>query len=150
VICGRQTVDGDTGQVGPELAEVLGASFLAYVSEVREVSEKVIRVKRMVEDGYEVLESPLPAVMSVVKEINVPRLPSLRGQMKAKSAQIPVWGATELGVPAEVVGLAGSATKVIKIFYPKRESRARMFSGTPENQVISLLEKLRESGLITG
>lgn len=150
VICGRQTVDGDTGQVGPEMAQVLGVPFLAYVSEVREASEKGMRVKRMVEDGYEVLESPLPAVISVVKEINKPRLPSLRGQMRAKSAKIPVWGIKELGVPAEAVGLSGSATKVVKIFYPKRESHAQILAGTPENQVISLLEKLRESGIITG
>jgi len=150
VICGRQTVDGDTGQVGPEMAEVLGVPFLAYVSEVREASEKGVKVKRMVEDGYEVLESPLPAMMSVVKEINQPRLPSLRGQIKAKSAKIPVWGTSELGVSAEAVGLSGSATKVVKIFYPKRESHAHLLSGTPENQAIGLLEKLRESGLITG
>ncbi|MFH0941883.1 MAG: electron transfer flavoprotein subunit beta/FixA family protein [Chloroflexota bacterium] len=150
VICGRQTLDGDTGQVGPEMAEVLGVPFVAYVSEVQEISEKEIRVKRMVEDGYEIIESPLPAVISVVKEINTPRLPSLRGQMRAKSAAVPVWTVRELGVPPEAVGLAGSATKVIKIFYPRRESRAEILAGAPENQVISLLEKLRASGIIPG
>lgn len=150
VICGRQTVDGDTGQVGPEMAEMLDVPFLAYVSEVQQVSGDGLRVKRMVEDGYEVIESPMPAVISVVKEINKPRLPSLRGQMRARSAAVQFWSIKELGVPPEAVGLSGSATKVIKIFYPKRENRAQILAGTPENQVISLLEKLRESGIITG
>jgi len=150
VICGRQTVDGDTGQVAPELAEVLEKPFVAYVSEVQEVSGQLMRVKRMVEEGYEVIETPLPAVISVVKEINVPRLPSLRGKIGAKSAVVPVWSATDLGASQEEVGLAGSATKVIKIFYPKRVSNAEILSGEPENQVINLIEKLRGNGIIRG
>jgi electron transfer flavoprotein beta subunit len=148
VICGRQTVDGDTGQVGPELAEVLEIPFVAYVSEVQEAGERGMRVKRMVEDGYEIIEAPLPAVISVVKEINVPRLPSLRGQMRARSATIPVWTIKDLGVTSEAVGLDGSATRVIKIFYPKRVSNAEILPGEPESQVICLIEKLRETGII--
>jgi len=148
VICGRQTVDGDTGQVGPELAEVLDIPFVAYVSEVQEAGERGIRVKRMVDDGYEIIETPLPAVISVVKEINVPRLPSLRGQIRARGATLPVWSIQDLGVVPEVVGLAGSATKVIKIFYPKRVSNAEILQGEPANQATSLIEKLRETGSI--
>lgn len=148
VICGRQTVDGDTGQVAPELAEVLEMPFVAYVSVVQEASGQSMRVKRMVEDGYEIIEAPLPAVISVVKEINVPRLPSLRGQMRARGATVPVWSVRELGVAQDMVGLAGSATKVIKIFYPKRVRNAEILTGEPENQVISLIEKLRETGIL--
>ncbi|MFA5316056.1 MAG: electron transfer flavoprotein subunit beta/FixA family protein [Dehalococcoidales bacterium] len=150
VICGRQTIDGDTGQVGPEIAEVLAVPFVAYVSEVKEIDEEGMRVKRMVENGYEIIESSLPAVISVVKEINTPRLPSLRGQMRARSAAVPVWTVHDLGIPEEAVGLAGSATRVIKIFYPQRVSRAEILSGDPEKQVTSLLEKLQESGIIQG
>ena len=150
VICGRQTVDGDTGQVGPELAEVIEIPFVAYVSEVHEAADDEMRVKRMVEEGYEIIVTPLPAVISVVKEINVPRLPSLRGQMQAKKAVIPTWNIDDLGVSQEAVGLAGSATKVIKIFYPKRISRAEMLTGNPEKQAVSLLDKLSEDGLIQG
>jgi len=88
IICGRQTLDGDTGQVGPGLSEMLGIPFVAYVSRVEEIRDGYIRVQRMVEEGYETIEMALPAVITVVKEINVPRLPSLRGSMKAKTAQI--------------------------------------------------------------
>jgi electron transfer flavoprotein beta subunit len=148
IICGRQTVDGDTGQVGPEVAEMLGIPFVAYVSKIEEVGDGYMRVKRMVEDGYEVMEAPLPAVLTVVKEINVPRLPSLRGLTRAKSAVIPVWTLHELGVDNNMVGLSGSATRVTKIFFPQRVSRGEIFQGELESQVSSLIDKLREAKVV--
>jgi electron transfer flavoprotein beta subunit len=102
----------------------------------------------MVEDGYEVMETPLPAVLTVVKEINVPRLPSLRGLAKAKSAVIPVWTVQELGVDNNMVGLSGSATRVIKIFFPQRVRRGEIFQGELESQVSSLVDKLREATIV--
>ncbi len=147
-ICGRQTIDGDTGQVGPELAEMLGIPFVAYVSQIEEINNKCMRVKRMVEDGHEVIETPLPAVISVVKEINIPRLPSLRGLAKAKSAAIPVWTARELGVDKNMVGLSGSFTQVIKVFFPQRVSQGEILQGELESQVESLVDKLRDTKLI--
>ena len=148
VICGRQTIDGDTGQVAPELAEMLDVPFVAYVSRVEEIKDGVIRVKRMVDEGYEVIEASLPVVISVVKEINVPRLPSLRGLTRAKSAIIPVWTAGELGVDESAVGLSGSFTKVIKVFFPQRVSQAEMLSGDLENQAATLINRLKENKLI--
>jgi electron transfer flavoprotein beta subunit len=148
VICGRQTIDGDTGQVGPELAEMLNIPFISYVSKVEEVSSGVMRVQRMVEDGYETIEAALPAVITVVKEINTPRLPSLRGMTKAKSAQIPTWTAQDIGIEKEKAGLAGSATQVVKVFFPQREHHAEMLKGDPEMQVGALIEKLREAKLV--
>ncbi|MFC2060379.1 electron transfer flavoprotein subunit beta/FixA family protein [Chloroflexota bacterium] len=148
VICGRQTIDGDTGQVGPELAEMLGIPFVAYVSEIEEISRGYMRVKRMVEEGHEVIETPLPAVITVVKEINVPRLPSLRGLARSKNAVIPVWTAQELDVAKDMVGLSGSATRVIKIFFPQRVSQSEMLQGTPESQTESLIDKLRDVKII--
>ena len=144
IICGRQTLDGDTGQVGPELAETLEIPFVAYVSKVEEIKEGYMKVQRMVEEGYEVIEMPLPAVITVVKEINVPRLPSIRGTMKSKSAQIPVWTAEDIGVEGDKAGIAGSPTRVVKIFFPKREHESEMLQGAPEQQVDKLLEKLEE------
>ena len=143
VICGRQTLDGDTGQVGPELSEMLGIPFVAYVSKVEEIGEGYMRVQRMVEEGYETIEMALPAVITVVKEINVPRLPSLRGSMKAKSAQIPVWTAADIGVEANRVGIAGSPTRVVKIFFPQRTRKSETLQGNLEEQVEQLMEKLR-------
>ena len=148
VICGRQTIDGDTGQVGPELAEMLEIPFVAYVSQIEEIANGQMRVQRMVEEGHEVIETSLPAVITVVKEINVPRLPSLRGLAKAKSAVISVWGAPDLGVDQSMVGLAGSATKVIKIFFPQSIHHGEILEGSLENKVASLIDKLRDTKLI--
>jgi len=148
IICGRQTLDGDTGQVGPEMAEMLGIPFIAYVSKIEEIENGRMQVQRMVEDGYETIETTLPAVITVVKEINVPRLPSLRGLARARSASIPVWKAEELGIDKNMVGLSGSATRVIRIFYPQRVSQAQIFEGSMEDKVDSLVEKLREAKLI--
>jgi electron transfer flavoprotein beta subunit len=148
VICGRQTIDGDTGQVGPELAEMMGVPFIAYVSKVDEIKDGLLRVQRMVEDGYETIEARLPSVITVVKEINRPRLPSLRGQMKAKSAQIPTWTAADIGIEKEKAGLSGSATQVVKIFFPQRVHRAEMLKGEPSAQVDALIERLKGAKLV--
>lgn len=142
IICGRQTLDGDTGQVGPELSEMLRIPFVAYVSKVEEIRDGYIRVQRMVEEGYETIEMALPAVITVVKEINVPRLPSLRGSMKAKTAQIPVWSAEDIGVEGDKAGIAGSPTRVVKVFFPQRTHKSEMLQGSTEEQVDNLIERL--------
>jgi electron transfer flavoprotein beta subunit len=148
IICGRQTVDGDTGQVGPEMAEMLGIPFISYVSKIEEIKDKYIRVTRAVEDGHEVLESTLPAVITVAKEINVPRIPSLRGIMKSKSHKIITWSNADLGLDPNSVGLNGSSTQVIKIFFPQRVSKAEILTGELDNKVDTLIERLRETKLI--
>jgi electron transfer flavoprotein beta subunit len=148
VICGRQTIDGDTGQVGPELSEALGVPFIAYVSKVEDIKDGRLRVQRMVEDGYETIEASLPAVITVVKEINRPRLPSLRGQMCARNAKIPVWKAADIDAEAGKTGLDGSATQVIKVFFPQRTHRAEMIQGDPATQADRLIGRLREAKVI--
>jgi electron transfer flavoprotein beta subunit len=148
VICGRQSTDGDTGQVGPEIAEMLGVPFLAYVSQIEEIAPGKIRLKRMIDEGHEIIESPLPAIITVTKEINIPRLPSLRGILKSKSVKIPVWTVNDLGVDPDRVGLPGSFTKVVKIFTPQRTHKAEMLQGEFESQVTCLLTKLKDSHLI--
>ena len=147
VICGRQTIDGDTGQVGPGLAEWLDAPFVAYVSKVEDIAGGTIKVRRMVEDGHEVMEMSLPGIITVVKEINVPRLPSLRGKMKAKKAEIPAWTAAELDVDEALIGLTGSPTTVVKVFYPQRVHDAEMIEGDADAQATTLIDKLREAGI---
>jgi electron transfer flavoprotein beta subunit len=142
IICGRQTLDGDTGQVGPGLSEMLGIPFVAYVSKIEEIREGYMKVQRMVEEGYEFIEMATPTVITVVKEINVPRLPSLRGTMKAKTAQILIWTAEAIGADGDKAGLAGSPTRVVKIFFPQRTHKSEMLDGTVEEQVAKLAEKL--------
>ncbi len=148
VICGRQSTDGDTAQVGPEMAEMLGIPFVAYVGQIEEIANGQMRVKRMIDEGHEIIQTPLPSVITVTKEINVPRLPSLRGVMKSKSAKIPVWTAQESGLDPQKVGLAGSFTQVVKIFTPQRNHKAEMIPGEPDCQVTYLISKLKDARLI--
>jgi electron transfer flavoprotein beta subunit len=148
ILCGRQSTDGDTAQVGPEMAEMLNWPFIAYVGTLEEIADGRMRVKRLIEEGHEVIESPLPAVITVTKEINLPRLPSLRGIMKSKSAKIPVWTAADMGLDPAGVGLNGSYTRVVKIFTPQHEKKAEMLSGEAETQVVCLVAKLREASLL--
>ncbi len=148
IICGRQTLDGDTGQVGPELAEMLGIPFVAYVSQIEEIADGQMRVQRMIEEGHEAIQTPVPALITVVKEINVPRLPSLRGIARSKSAVIPVWTVQELDIDPSRVGLSGSFTTVIKVFSPQRTCQAEIFQGELESQVECLVGKLKDAGLV--
>lgn len=148
IICGRQTIDGDTGQVGPEMAEMLDIPFIAYVSKIEEISDGTIRVSRMVEEGHEIIETTLPTVITVTKEINVPRLPSLRGIAKSKSAAVTTWGLEELGADKNMVGLAGSSTQVIKVFFPQRVCVAEILEGDIDTQTTGLAERLKDAGLL--
>lgn len=148
VICGRQSTDGDTAQVGPELSEMLAIPFIAYVSHIEEIAGGKIRVKRLIDEGYENIESPLPLVITVTKEINLPRLPSLRGIAKSKSSKVPIWTALDLNLDPGKVGLAGSYTRVVKIFTPARENKAEILQGELDTQISYLVGKLKQSRLV--
>jgi electron transfer flavoprotein beta subunit len=124
VICGRQSTDGDTAQVGPEMAEMLDVPFVSYIGLIEEVTGEWLRLRRMTDEGHEVLQSPLPAVITVTKEINLPRLPSLRGIMKSKNARISTWTVQDLEISPDKVGLPGFYP-VVKIFVPRRETGRR-------------------------
>jgi electron transfer flavoprotein alpha/beta subunit len=145
IIFGKQTLDGDTGQVGPELAHRMNIPFIGYASEIKEISKNKIKIKRLAEDNYEIFETRLPAAISVLKDINIPRVPSLRGKMKAKKTDIPVWTIKELDISPEEVGLAGSYTQVVKIFIPKMVHDVKMIEGTPEEQVEELFGELKRN-----
>jgi len=96
----------------------------------------------MTEDGYEVIEMLLPAVITVVKEINEPRLPSLKGMMRSKKAQITVWTTDDIGADKSLCGLKGSPTQVVKTFVPIHDVKSEMMEGTPEEQASKLAKKL--------
>jgi len=144
IICGKQAIDGDTAQVGPGIAEKLDIPFVAFVRKIREINNHSIKVERMMDDGYGVMEMTLPSLITVVKEINEPRMPSLRGKMKAKSIDIPTWGLVDLEIGEDKVGLKGSATQVIKVFTPKRGGRREMLEGSVETQVGLLINRLND------
>lgn len=121
VICGKQAIDGDTAQVGPGVATRLGIPQLTYVSKVKEIdlAGKKIVVERMLENGREIVQSTLPVLITVVKDINEPRLPSLLGIKKAAKTQIPTLTAKDIAVDENRIGLKGSPTWVTKIFSPE-------------------------------
>lgn len=150
VICGKQAIDGDTAQVGPGTATRLGIPQLTYVAKVRGVdpAKKKIVVERMLEHGREVVESSLPVVMTVVKDINEPRLPSLLGIKKAAKAAIPTWTAKEIGVDENRVGLKGSPTWVWKIFSPEARGGGEVLKGELTEVVPLLVNKLMDLKLI--
>jgi len=148
IIFGKQTLDGDTGQVGPEFANRLGIPFIGYVSQILEISKNKIKAKRLMEDRYETIEVRLPAAISVAKDINVPRVPSLRGKMKAKKVDIPVWDMKYLEVCEDEVGLSGSFTQVIKIFTPQIKHEVKIIGGSSEEQAGELYHKLKELNVV--
>ncbi len=142
IICGKQATDGDTAQVGPGLAEKLGIPHTTYVRRIEKLADGMIRCQRMTDDGHEVIEMPLPALITVVKEINEPRMPSLKGMMKARKATIPVWTADDIGADRQYCGLDGSPTQVIKTFVPEHTVDNEMIEGEPEEQARLLAQKL--------
>ncbi len=148
VVCGKQAIDGDTAQVGPGVAEELDIPHVTYVKKIVEIRDGYLQVERMVEGGYEVVETGLPALITVVKEINEPRVPSLKGMMRARKVEIPVWKAGDLGVDPGRIGLAGSPTTVVRIFTPELRRRGEMLEGTAVEQARALVERLRSTRLI--
>jgi len=149
VICGKQAIDGDTAQVGPGVAEFLDWPFIGYIRKVCEFKDGRLRVERASDFGHDVLETPLPAVITVLKEIGEPRLPSLKGKMRAKKIKAPMLTAAALGLQDKDLGLKGSPTVVSKIFSPpKRESHAEFLSGTPEQIADQLHGRLKEAMIL--
>ncbi len=144
VFCGKQAIDGDTAQVGPEAAEFMNIPHIAYVKKIEEVKDDYIRVQRLMDEGYDVVESTIPVLLTVVKELNEPRLPSLRGKMAAKKAEIKKMGQADIGVDENSLGLKGSPTQVKNIFAPKVKSDRKMFEGSSEDQTNALIEELKK------
>jgi electron transfer flavoprotein beta subunit len=148
VICGKQAIDGDTAQVGPGIAVGLDIPQLTYVKKIEEIFEGKIRIQRMIEEGYQVMEGDLPCLLTVVKEINEPRLPSLKGKMKAKKAEITTWTAEDIKAEPELIGLDGSPTQVVKIFSPPPRAGGEILHGDPEEIADRLVSALEENKII--
>ncbi len=142
ILCGKQAIDGDTGQVGPGVAQLLDVPQVTHVRKIDVAPDGTAVVERLLEDGTDVLKVRLPAVFSVVKEINEPRLPSLKGKMRAKKAEIRVWRSTDLEVDAAELGLDGSPTRVIRIFAPEPRPGGRVIEGSVDEVVAELAAEL--------
>jgi electron transfer flavoprotein beta subunit len=147
ILCGKQAVDGDTAQVGPEVATILDIPYATFVRNIETLDGKALKISRQTDEGTAVWKMPLPALLTVIKEAGEPRVPSLRHKMRAKKAQIPVWGIGELGLDADKVGLNGSYTQVVRVFSPPRRSDRVLLEGSVEEQVEQLYSYLKESGI---
>ncbi|MFH1045369.1 MAG: electron transfer flavoprotein subunit beta/FixA family protein [Candidatus Omnitrophota bacterium] len=144
IICGKQAIDGDTAQVGPGIAVQLNIPQVAFVKKIEQIDQKAAIVERMVEEGYERIEIPLPCLFTVVKEINEPRLPSLKGKMRAKSAIITTWTGKDLNADPERIGLKGSPTQVVKIFTPTPRQGGQILQGETSAVVDKLAHLLKD------
>jgi electron transfer flavoprotein beta subunit len=146
IICGKQASDGDTAQVGPGIAAHLNIPQATYVNHIKNINleERWIEVSRLLENGFEIVRVELPALITVVKEINEPRTPSLKGKMRAKSIEIPVFTNKELQIPENMIGLNGSPTQVVEIFTPSHKVGGKIFQGDPDIIVDQFISEIKD------
>jgi electron transfer flavoprotein beta subunit len=148
ILCGRQASDWDQAQVPSGIAEYLDLPSVTAVKKV-ELHDGKVRVERILEDGYEVIDLPLPCLVTVSNEINKPRYPTLKGIMAAGKKKIPVWNAAEIGIDTSRVGRAGALTQITRLYMPKFEGKCEFIAGdTPEEMGEKLALRLRELKII--
>ncbi len=143
ILCGKQASDGDTAQVGPGISTHLDIPQVTYVKKIEEITGGKAKVERMTEEGYDIIETPLPCLITVVKEINTPRMPSLKGMMRAKAAHVLKWTAADVDCDPKSIGLEGSPTRVVKIFTPVPRKGGEMIKGDTgqvAQEVVQLLK----------
>lgn len=148
IITGERATDGDTGQVGPGIASFLNLPLSTYTRKIESINGRHIIVQRLIEEGYETLKLPLPSLLTVVKEIAYPRLPTLRGKQKARTVDIPVKSGKDIGLRDKDLGLKGSPTRVVKIYHPQVTRKGTILQVKDEktlaesvDQLISFLEE---------
>lgn len=141
ILCGRQAADWGAGQVGSILAEILGIPAVTLAFAI-EVVDKKLRIKRVVNDGYEVLEAPIPSLVTVSSEIGLPRLPGGMGLMLARKKQIPVWKVQDIGAEPSKLDKANAHTEIIALSVPTRKIECEIITGTPGEAGVNLAEKI--------
>ena len=146
ILCGKQAIDGDTGQVGPGLAERLGIPQVTFAISVEAENGK-LTARRVLDDFYEVIEVKLPAVVTVVKQANDPRHPSMRNVLKAKRAEITKWTLADLDADPKQAGFDGSPTQVVRVWPPEKRSGGRKLDGSADAIADELAKAIGEMGL---
>ena len=147
IFAGRQAIDGDTAQVGPQIAEKLNIPQITYVQKF-DIQGDEITAQRQLEDGYELISVKIPVMLSAVKELNCPRYMSVDGIYRAYESEIPVWGLKDLTVDEEEVGLKASPTKVFRSFVPQPKGKGVMLEGNNKDKVNKLMGSLKEKHII--
>jgi len=144
VMCGRQSADWGSGQVGSILAEILGIPVVTLACDIEAVDKK-LKVKRIVKDGYELLEAPMPSLVTVSSELGLPRLPAGMRIMIAARKQVPVWKAADIGAEASELDKAKAHTEVTRLTVPTRKTECEMIAGdSPGEAAANLASKLAE------
>lgn len=153
VLCGKQSIDGDTAQVGPGIAARLHYTQLTLVDQIQDFDPKAkkVVVRRKLEGRHEVVEAPLPAVIAVVREINQPRYPTVPMKIMSQDAKVKLWNNAVIQLPAELIGLNGSPTQVRKIFSPERAKGEILGDGVgdPEGAASLLIDALLKKDVIS-
>jgi len=148
IFCGRQAADWDAGQVGSAIAELLGLPSVTVAQKI-DISDGQARVERITDDGYEVIEVPLPALITVSNELGEVRYPNIRGIMAARKKEPIIWRPADIGASASQIGAAGRRSRLLKLWLPVREGECQMIEGdSPEEQAVNLALKLREAKLL--
>ena len=147
IFCGKQAIDGDTAQVGPQIAEQLNIPQITYVQKLDIEGDKVI-VQRQLEDGYTVVEAKMPVLLTAIKELNTPRYMTPKGIFEAYNKTVQVWGFNDVPVDAEKIGLKGSPTNVNRTFSPEAKGKGIMLEGADKETVKTLIAKLDEKHLL--
>jgi electron transfer flavoprotein beta subunit len=142
IITGERATDGDTAQVGPGIAAWLDVPLASYVARIDSVNTSSITVERLVEEGYQIVELQMPSLITVVKEIAVPRLPTLKGKKRSKAATVPVYDSLNIELDSSCLGLQGSPTKVVRISTPKVVRGGMVVKAQSEEQVVEAVDGL--------
>jgi len=149
IICGKQAIDGDTAQVGPEIAEHLDIAQVTYVAKIESIDGNIMRVQREHEEGYEVIDAQMPVLLTVVKSINEPRTATVKGVMKANRKEITTWTVDDIEVKASAIGLKGSPTQVRRIFSPEQRVQGEMIQAdTAREAAATLASRLVDAKII--
>lgn len=148
IFAGRQAIDGDTAQVGPQIAEKLGIPQVTYVERIISCNGKEVTVRRQLEDGYEVIQVPMPCLLTVVKELNKPRYMSVKGIYEAYEKDITVWNENDIPVRADEIGINASPTKVFRSFTPDPKGKGIMIEGTPKEAAAKVIGELKKKHVL--
>ncbi|MBR4079928.1 MAG: electron transfer flavoprotein subunit beta/FixA family protein [Christensenellaceae bacterium] len=147
IFCGRQAIDGDTAQVGPQIAEKLGIPQITYVQDFKIEGDKVI-CQRALEDGYQVIETAMPCLLTAIKDLNEPRYPSVGGIFDAYEKEIKIWGINEVPIDTTKAGLKGSPTNVFRTFTPEPKGAGVMLEGADKETVKDLIARLQAKHIL--
>lgn len=150
VLCGKLAVDGDTAQTPPELAAILGWPYAGYVANIREITPTHAIVERRLEQEREVMQIQLPAVLSVLREINVPRLSTLAGLLRAREAEVATLNRQALGLSEEETGHAGSRTRVCAIRPVIQTRAAKRLDASAANMATEILRIIQNAARPNG